>query len=95
MAERENIPERLVAWRRRENLTQKEAAIRLGLPYGTYVGYEQDHRGKSMNEHRYLYIIEKTASAQDEATTGLKAGQKAGKTRRRKTAIAKAAKTRR
>ena len=94
MAQRENIPKRLVNWRRRENLTQEEAAIRLDLVYGTYVGYEQDHRGKWMNEHRYRYIIEKTASAMDEATTGSTAGQKAAKTRNRKTAAAKAVKTR-
>ena len=94
MARRENIPKRLVNWRHRENLTQKEAAIRLGLSYGTYVGYEQNHRGKSMNEHRYFHIIEKTASAKDEATIGLTAGQKAAKTRKRKTAAAKAGKTR-
>jgi DNA-binding XRE family transcriptional regulator len=35
-AERVNIPERLVNYRKRLDLTQEEAAKRLGLPLGTY-----------------------------------------------------------
>src|SRR5260370_20043834 len=47
-AERVNIPERLVNYRKRLELTQEEAAKRLGLPLGTYLTYEKGRRGKRM-----------------------------------------------
>jgi DNA-binding transcriptional regulator YiaG len=36
-----NLPRTLKAWRRREGLTQKQAAERLGRPYSTYFKWEQ------------------------------------------------------
>jgi DNA-binding XRE family transcriptional regulator len=62
ITDRVNIPELLVNLRRRENWTQQEAAIQLGIPVGTYIGYEQGRRGKRMSEKLYKHILEFTSA---------------------------------
>jgi DNA-binding transcriptional regulator YiaG len=59
-AERVNIPERLVNYRERLDLTQERAARKLGMPLGTYLTYEQGRRVRQMNEKTYKHIIEQT-----------------------------------
>jgi DNA-binding XRE family transcriptional regulator len=56
-----NLPRRLRAWRRREGLTQKEAAERLSVNPFTYVEYESGRRGRNMSEFQYQHIIRLTA----------------------------------
>lgn len=43
-AKRSPLIERLVAWRKKNDLTQKETAARLEISYETYKAYECGHR---------------------------------------------------
>jgi hypothetical protein len=94
MADREGVRDRLINWRERWQLSQKEAAVELGLPYGTYIGYEQEHRGKWMSENRYKYIIERTANVVEEPNSRVIAGQKTPITRKRRVTTARDRKNR-
>lgn len=49
----------LRSFRKRKNLTQKEAAKFFGLPLRTYQNYEQDHRPLKGIIKKYLALIEK------------------------------------
>lgn len=61
MAKRVNLSKRLKAWRKREKLTQDEAAKLLDLNPSTYIQYENKRRGSGMSEFQYQHILKNTA----------------------------------
>ena len=57
-AARSPLIERLVAWRKKQDLTQKETAARLDINFDTYKSYECGHRNPSgPNTHKILALI--------------------------------------
>ena len=55
---RSPLIERLVAWRKKQDLTQKETAARLDINFDTYKSYECGHRNPSgPNTHKILALI--------------------------------------
>ena len=55
---RSPLIERLVAWRKKQDLTQKETAAQLGINFDTYKSYECGHRNPSgPNTHKILALI--------------------------------------
>ena len=61
--DRVDLPPRLRAWRKRENLTQDEAARLLGFNFYTYIQYETGHRGKGISDFTYQHIIDVTGNS--------------------------------
>ena len=58
LAARSPLIERLVAWRKKQDLTQKETAARLDINFDTYKSYECGHRNPSgPNTHKILALI--------------------------------------
>lgn len=60
VAERVEIPARLRAWREHHKISQKQAAERLDMPFGTYLTYESGRRGKGMAKFQYDRLIRLT-----------------------------------
>ncbi len=55
---RSPLIERLVAWRKKQDLTQKETAARLDINFDTYKSYECGHRNPSgPNTHKILALL--------------------------------------
>ena len=55
---RSPLIERLVAWRKNQDLTQKETAARLDINFDTYKSYECGHRNPSgPNTHKILALL--------------------------------------
>jgi len=64
IVDRVELPPHLRAWRKRENLTQDEAARLLNLNFYTYIQYETGHRGKGISDFTYQHIIDVTRNSQ-------------------------------
>lgn len=55
---RSPLIDRLVAWRKKQDLTQKETAARLDINFDTYKSYECGHRNPSgPNTHKILALL--------------------------------------
>ncbi len=55
---RSPLIERLVVWRKKQDLTQKETAARLDINFDTYKSYECGHRNPSgPNTHKILALL--------------------------------------